>query len=160
MSGMLFDTSPDEAGKKKARKRSVAFRDTTPKPVTVPAERRHEDARFLASIDGHVTCGECGIGIVDLVEVRHVNGQERWLVQCGWSCLTSWLVDPVPGVLDREDEKQATSPEFVVRGGRFDGMTFKQMDDAGHRNHIRALVEKGRTHVAAAAAEWLAANGG
>lgn len=158
MKEMLFDTSPEEveqAGKKKPRKRAA---DPAPAvPAVVRAEPRQEDAKYLASIDGHVTCDECGIGVVDLVCERWIDGQRRWLVQCGWSCLTSWLIDPIPGILDQEDQRQRSqAKEFVVRDGRFAGMTFSQME----RGHVRALAEKGRTYVAAAAKEWLEKNGG
>lgn len=158
MSKMLFDASPEEveqAGKKKARKRRVVASDETPARVAVRAELRQEDAKYIASIEGHVTCDECGIGVVDLVCERLVNGQKKWLVQCGWSCLTCWLIDPIPGILDQEDRRQASQKkEFVVRDGRFAGMTFSQME----RGHVQALAAKGRTYVAAAAKEWLASN--
>lgn len=162
MSGMLFDTSPDEteqSGKKKARPRKV----TAPRPSPIEDHAtpviRPSEARFLASLD--VPCPYCGIEATDLVEERWSDKERKWLVQCGWQCLASWLIDPIPGILDKEDAKQTESGKaFVVKGGRFDGKTFDEIAAAGHRNHIVGLAEKGREYLAAAAKEWLSQNGG
>lgn len=159
--GTLFETSPEEveqAGKKKARPRKATA--VGPVPVVDQSPRDYPtEARFIASLD--VPCPYCGIEKTDLVEERWVDGNRRWLVQCGWWCLTSWLIDPIPGVLDREDEKQqASGAAFKVKGGRFDGMTFDEIAESGHRNHIVGLAEKGREYLAAAAKEWLARNEG
>lgn len=161
MSEMLFDTSPDEAeqsGKKSRTGKRSAAKSTASVDRTPPAARPAE-ARFLASLD--VPCPRCGIGTTDLVEERWSDKRRQWLVQCGWSCLTSWLTDPIHGVLDKADQKQASSGKaFVVKGGRFDGKTFDEIAGAGHRNHIVGLAEKGREYLATAAKEWLAINGG
>lgn len=154
---LLFDTSPEEVEKKKSRPRKaaavrpVAVEDHSPKMFQA-------EARFLASLD--VPCPYCGTEKTDLVEERWGEKKRQWLVQCGWQCLTSWLIDPIPGVLDKADEKQAKSGKaFVVKGGRFDGKTFDEIAAAGHRNHIVGLAEKGREYLAVAAKEWLSRNG-
>lgn len=160
MSEMLFDTSPDEVeGRKKSRKRPSQRPQAGP-TTQAPDLELPSEARYLASIDGHYQC-DCGMTLLDLAEERWVNGKKQWLVQCGWWCGMSWLVDPVPGILDKEDAKQRVSGKaFVVKGGRFDGKTFDEIDAMGCRNHIVGLAEKGREYLAAAAREWLSRNGG
>jgi hypothetical protein len=74
---------------------------------------------------------------------------------CGWWCLHSWLVDPIPGLLDKEDRKQAADV-FRMRGGRFDGKSFDEIAAAGGRWYIESLVTVSkRTAVSDAAKKWL-----
>jgi hypothetical protein len=153
----LFDTSPieDEDGKKKkkqTRKKAV------PEPVIhrEPAVEE-QPAGYLASIDGHYACDRCGLTTLDLIDIRKTDSGTKWLVMCGWWCLHSWLVDPIPGLLDKEDRKQ--SDVFRMRGGRFDGKSFDEIAAAGGRWYIESLVTVSkRTAVSDAAKKWLDTN--
>ncbi len=152
---LLFDTSPDEQVKK-SKPRRQAPQPTTAAPAAAVEDYGH--VGFLASISGHITCDRCGLSVVDLVDTRKVDGETKWLVCCGWNCLHSWLVDPIPGILDEQDAEQEADT-FVVRGGRFDGMRFDQIAADGNRWYMELLVKKSkRSFLAAAAAEWLAKN--
>jgi hypothetical protein len=154
---LLFEVSPEEEeGKKKKR---ASRKPVPPRPAPASgADPARQHVGYLASIDGHVACDRCGLTIVDLVEIRKVDGQTKWLVSCGWNCLHSWLIDPVPGVLDKQDKSQ--EPESLrVRGGRFDGLTFDEIARGGDRWFIKLTAGKSRrTFLAAAAAEWLEKN--
>jgi hypothetical protein len=159
--GLLFDSSPleDETPRKQSRKRK-----NSEEPVVVAP--RHDDGvaapvyGFLASIEGHYKCDKCGLDRLDLVSTRRVDGDEKWLVCCGWWCMHCWLVDPIPGLIDEEDRKhQQQKKDFRVRGGLFDGQTFDEIAAAGKRWYIESVVKKSeRPTLAAAAAEWLSKN--
>ena len=150
----LFDTSPveDNDGKKKKKK----GKKKQPEPQHVTTYRREPDVElaqpgYLASIDGHYTCDRCGLTTLDLIDVRG----SKWLVMCGWWCLHSWLVDPIPGLLDKEDRKQAPDA-FVMRDGLFSGKTFDEIDAAGGRAYIESLpIVSKRQAVKDAAKNWL-----
>lgn len=151
---MLFDTSPieDEDGKKKKRGK----RKPEAVPQGVPAAPTVDNAptSYLASIDGHYTCDRCGMTILDLVDTRKTDQGNKWLVQCGWGCLLLMLVDPVPGLLDAEDRKQ--KDVFRMRGGRFDGKSFAEIDAEGGRWYIESLVSVSkRSAVQEAARKYL-----
>jgi hypothetical protein len=148
----LFDIAPvednDGKKKKKARKKAV------PEPVfhreTVVEE---QPAGYLASIEGHYSCDRCGLTVLDLIDIRKTDSGTKWLVTCGWWCLHSWLVDPIPGLLDKEDRKQDV---FRMRGGRFDGKSFDEIAAADARWYIESLVTVSkRTAVSDAAKKWL-----
>ncbi len=154
-SGLLFDVSPEERDGQEKKKPSKKQRpDERPRPagpLDFPSE-----ARWLGSVEGHYQCDQCGIGILDIAETRKVDGAAKWLVCCGWVCGHCWLVDPVPGVLDKREEGR----EFRVRGGRFDGMTFSEIAAEGGRWYIEQLVKAGKRQVLAEeAAKWLALTG-
>lgn len=109
----------------------------------------------MLSIEGHCQCETCGLGVVDLVEITKRDGEPKWLVMCGWWCLTTWLIDPIPGLLDEADEKRDQS--FVLREGRFAGKTFDEVWDSGNEWYVEDAVKSARRDaVAIAAAEWLA----
>jgi len=153
---LLFDTSPieDEEGKKKKKARKKA--DPEPQPVfrREPAVEE-QPAGYLASIEGHYSCDRCGLTTLDLIDIRKTESGTKWLVMCGWWCLHSWLVDPIPGLLDKEDRKQAADV-FRMRGGRFDGKSFDEIAAAGGRWYIESLVTVSkRTAVSDAAKKWL-----
>ena len=156
-SSMLFDVSPveDEKPKRKGGKRK-----STQDAVTTAAAVYEEPKPvygFLASIVGHYQCDKCGLETLDLVDTRIVDSEKWWLVTCGWWCMHSWLVRPIPGLLDEEDKRQ--TQEFRVRGGLFDGQTFGEIAASGKRWYVEFLSkEKSRPTAAAAAAEWLAKN--
>lgn len=100
-------------------------------------------------IDGHVTCEGCGATLIDLIDIRG----DRWLVGCGWLCMTTWTIDPIPGLLD---ESQPEESEFRVRGGQFAGLTFQEIWDSGGEWYLDFLVKKSkRNFLATAAAQWL-----
>jgi hypothetical protein len=151
---LLFDVAPEERDgqKKKARKKATAVAVATVNDES--PSRVGRSSYLLASIDGHLTCDRCGTTVIDLVDTRKVDGNPQWLVQCGWGCLNTWLTDPIPGLLDSQD----SSPDAMrVRGGRFDGQTFDEIDAAGGRWYIEGLVSEGkRRFLAEAAAQWIA----
>lgn len=155
---MLFDTSPieDEDGKKKKKSRRSADRPVASPPAPAAVEE-FEPATILVSIDGHYSCDRCGLTVLDLIDIRKSDGGTKWLVSCGWWCLHSWLVDPVPGLLDREDRKQ--KDVFRMRGGRYDGKSFDEIAAEGARWYIESLVTVSkRTAVSEAAKKWLDCN--
>jgi hypothetical protein len=150
---LLFDIAPieDEDGKKKksARKRQ-AEEPTAPKAWEPPPE---PPVGFMLSIEGHVSCEKCGLQVIDLVEVVKIDGKPQWRVMCGWWCMTTWLIDPIPGLLDEADK---SAKKFVLREGRFAGKTFDEVWGSGNEWYVRDLVKMAkRSVVAEAAAEWL-----
>jgi hypothetical protein len=150
--GLLFDVSPieEEGGKKKKK---------TARPKAEPATHialivEEPSANYLASIDGHYACERCGTTVLDLVDTRKTDLGQKWLVQCGWYCGLLMLVDPVPGLLDKEDRKQADV--FRMRGGRFDGKSLAEIDAEGGRWYIELLVSGSkRSAVQEAAKKYL-----
>jgi hypothetical protein len=134
---MLFDTSPieDEDGKRKTKsKRARQASPAAPSTLVV----KEPPASYLASIDGHYECERCGMTVLDLVDTRKTDAGNKWLFQCGWGCLLLMVVDPVPGLLDAEDRKQ--EDVFLMRGGRFAGKSFEEIDAEGCRWYIESLV--------------------
>lgn len=155
--GLLFDVAPLEDAKKKPSKRRKAVAEAQPHVATKSVEETPFYG-YLASIEGHYQCDQCGLSVLDLVETRKVDGRTMWLVTCGWWCLHSWLVEPIPGLLDKADEERKSKGDFTVRGGRFDGQTFEQISQDGNRWYIEQLVKGKRSFLATAAAEWLSKN--
>ena len=149
----LFETSPieDEDGKKKKKGKKKQ-----PEPQPVAVIHREPDVElaqpgYLASVVGHYACDRCGLTTLDLIDVRG----PKWLVMCGWWCLHSWLVDPIPGLLDKEDRKQAPDA-FVMRDGLFSGKSFDEIAAAGGRAYIESLpIVSKRQAVKDAAKNWL-----
>jgi hypothetical protein len=159
-SGLLFEVAPEERDgqtkKKPTKKPRKAAED---QHVSTASEWVPDDRPFLASIDGHHQCERCGMTVLDLADVRKVDGKVQWLLQCGWGCLAMQFVDPIPGILEKIDEEETKKDVFQVRGGRFDGQTFDEIEAGGHRWYIEQLVKAGkRTHLAEAAARWLTKN--
>ena len=153
----LFETSPieDEDGKRKKKSRRKEELVVQPRAPTVVEEL--QPLTVLASVNGHYACDRCGLTVLDLLDIRKTEGGTKWLVSCGWWCLHSWLVDPIPGLLDREDRKQVDV--FRMRGGRFDGKSFDEIDASGGRWYIESLVTVSkRTAVSDAAKKWLDSN--
>ena len=149
-----FDTSPiqDEDGKrKKPSSRRKAADDQRPRPLE--PQEYGDTTGFMLSIEGHACCEQCGLDIIDLVEIVKINGVTQWRVMCGWWCMTTWLIPPIPGLLDEADK---SAKKFVLREGRFAGKTFDEVWDSGNEWYVRDLVKMAkRTVVAEAAAEWL-----
>lgn len=154
----LFDTSPieDEDGKKK--KKSVRRKAEAVVQSHAPAVVEEiQPLTVLATIDGHYSCDRCGLTVLDLLDIRKTDSGTKWLVSCGWWCLHSWLVDPIPGLLDKEDRKQ--KDVFRMRGGRYDGKSFDEIAAEGARWYIESLVTVSkRTAVSDAAKKWLDSN--
>ena len=151
---LLFDIRPieDEDGKRKKPKKKAAREE----PVAPPVRYVDDPVSpgYMASLD--VRCERCDLSVVDLVEVRRINGIDQWLVKCGWWCQQEWLIDPIPGVLDQRDKEQ-DEDAFVVRDGLFAGKTFDQIAAESHGlAYIRGLVKVAkRSALAEAAARWL-----
>ncbi len=101
----LFDTSPieDEDGKKRKKPRRKA--EPSPDQPHARPTSYFTPHTVLASIDGHYSCDRCGLTKLDLLDIRKADSGTKWLVSCGWWCLHSWLVDPIPGLLDAADRK-------------------------------------------------------
>lgn len=157
---LLFEISPteDEDGKKK--KKASRKKQEPPQSAAAVGEQnqRESPVGYMLSISGHCQCETCGLTVVDLVEITKRNGEPKWLVKCGWWCMSTWLIDPIPGLLDEADQKQKRS--FVLREGRFAGKTFDEIWDSGNEWYVRDLVESARRGVvASAAAEWIAKKG-
>lgn len=159
-SGLLFEIAPIEDGKKKKpskrKKSSESAASALPKVDTVDITATYG---YLARIDGHYKCDQCGLECLDLIETRKVDGQVMWLITCGWWCMHSWLVEPIPGLLEEQGKKQAEKSSFVVKGGRFDGQTFDEISACGNRWYIEQEAKAGkREFLREAAVEWLAKN--
>ena len=153
----LFETSPieDEDGKKKKKSRRKEEPVVQVRAPVVVEEL--QPLTVLASVNGHYACDRCGLTVLDLLDIRKTEGGTKWLVSCGWWCLHSWLVDPIPGLLDKEDRKQVDV--FRMRGGRYDGKSFDEIDASGGRWYIESLVTVSkRTAVSDAAKKWLDSN--
>lgn len=154
---LLFEVAPiqDEDGKKKQPKKRSKSDDHSPARAWEPPPS--PPMGFMLSIDGHVSCPTCGLTVVDLVEVVKIGGVQQWRVMCGWWCMTTWLIPPIPGLLDEADK---SAKKFVLREGRFAGKTFDEVWNSGNEWYVRDLVKMAkRTVVAEAAAEWLKKKG-
>lgn len=150
MNKLLFDISPiqDEDGKKKkpTRKKKRAEEPTFPSEL-----RDYSDgwvAGFMMSIPS--PCERCGIPITDLVEVRRIRGETKWIVTCGWICMHTWTIDPIPGlIMEHKDE-------FVLPEGRYAGQTLDQVWNSGHEAYVRELPRLSKNpETARAVSEWL-----
>lgn len=112
----LFDISePEDAPKKKGRKRKAV---ESAEPVRVPRDSDEPPDpsldRFIARVDGHCECPVCGMSTLDLAEIRMAEGRRRWLVNCSFGCGLSWLIDPIPGLIESESRKES---QFRFRHG-------------------------------------------
>lgn len=155
--GMLFDTSPieDEVSKKKKAKKpkSQTQSPDSERPQQLPRRVEKEVLPgYIMSLDD-VPCEQCGAP-ADLVEIKRVDGREKWVVVCGWWCLHSWVIDEIPGLLDKEEPKDSG---FVLREGIHSGKTFDEIAAEHGDRYIFELARLSkRRSVAKAAAEWLA----
>lgn len=128
---LLFDISPTEDGKSKARKN----RPATVASSLPPRVDYGESDRYLMSLD-QVPCNVCGLP-ADLIQVLLIKGSQKWRVQCGWWCMHTWLIDPIPGLLDPKPDKKS----FVLRAGRYAGKTFDEAWDSGGEWYLRDLSQ-------------------
>lgn len=150
MSDTLFDKS-QVAGDVPKKKRPSARRKEEPAPQAAVSVF-DEPSGYLLSIDS-VACDQCG-SPVDLIDFRKEGGKTLWLVTCGWWCGHSWVIEPIHGLLDKQDEKK--QDEFVVTFGRVTG-TFNEIEESGNGWYIHLLAKmSSRPVVAKAASEWLA----
>lgn len=133
--GLLFDVSPiqDEDGKKKKvskRKRP----DGEVRGCVAPTDyTTGYSPGFLMSIDS-VPCDKCGAP-VDLVEIR----KSSWLVMCGWWCMHTWEIDPIPELLKPVPDSRAYDTEFVLKFGLHAGKSLRELWDSGHQAYVRML---------------------
>ena len=153
---LLFETSPLEGeGQSKKKTGRRKSRQDDPQPI-LPADDHLDDREppvgFLLSLDS-VPCPQCG-SPADLADVLTINGHRQWRVQCGWWCMISWLINPIPGLLHEPDKRRR---DFVMREGRFAGKTFDEVWDSGNEWYIRELVSLSKSdRLTKAASEWLA----
>ena len=114
---MLFDTSPEEPVKSKARarKKVVATEEAAQPAQNTPSfmVKRLPLAR-LGTIDGHYTCADsaCGAAAMDIIDEH--RGQ--WTLECVY-CGTGCVEPALAGHLKPREEA------FVFRDGRFAGQT-------------------------------------
>ena len=143
-----------EQTKKKARKKKEKM---VPPPPPEPRDwGGGAGPPFLATITGHYTCDRCGTDFLDVSDIVRAGGKTQWKLICGTNCLHSWLVDPIPGVIDDADRKQR---DFVVKGGRHSGKTFDQIAAEGNRDYIESLAKIGKREVLVEEAKkWLTRN--
>lgn len=149
---LLFDKSPidgEEQKKKRTRKKKAA---EAPPPVI---ERSYPDtvSPYMLSIES-LPCPRCGCP-VDLIQVLPDSG--NWQVQCGWCISHIWQIDPIPGLIEKEEEDDRPD-EFTIREGKYCGKTFDQIlsEDPDGEEVIRAMAESSpRETVRCAAAAWL-----
>lgn len=131
---LLFDTSPQEPERKKAKKRAA-------EPVAAPSEPPafvppDSPVAPLGRLDGTVACldAACQAQTHDILD--EVRGQ--WLLECCF-CGTGQWVPAVRGHLP----PPAEGGDFVFRGGRFDGQTIAES----------ARTERGMDYIRWAASE-------
>jgi hypothetical protein len=151
---LLFDTTPDAAPedvKRKAPKRKKAAVVVVDEPAPAGNSWRVLPAP-LGRLDGHYECVDesCGAGALDILDER----DGMWLLECCF-CGTRLWEKPVPGVLDKSEDKA-----FRLRGGRFDGLTFAEVAEKprGAEYIEWASKEHPRPAVKEAAKKWLADN--
>jgi hypothetical protein len=151
---LLFDKSPQE-GEGQSKKKGGRRKSHQSEPQTFVSsddDRREPPLGFLLSLDA-APCPTCGAP-ADLADVLTINGRRQWRVQCGWWCLHSWLINPIPGLLHEPDKKRR---EFVLREGRFAGKTFDEVWNSGNEWYIHELASLSKSdRLTKAASEWLA----
>jgi len=149
--GLLYETSPLEVDGPQAKKKG-GHKQRPQEPVHHAALSEPVEAPvgFLLSLSD-VPCPQC-CAPADLVEVLLVDGRKRWRVMCGWWCMTTWMIDPIPGLLAERGPKP-----FVIREGRFAGKTFDEVSAMGEEWYISDLASLAKNEkVKAAARGWLA----
>jgi len=149
---LLFNISPEEGSgqKKKARKKRSPEAEQ-PSAASPPSPA---PTTYILSLED-VPCPICGCP-ADLVDEVFEKGEPRWLVQCGWWCLTCWTIDPIEGILD-EPAEPAAAAEYVVQSGTHAGKTFAEIGVP----YVRSIAAKGRRREDREAAKaWLTENSG
>lgn len=129
---MLFDTSPEEPVKAKARarKKVAVPEDTAPTPQNAPSFiGKRPPLKRLGMIDGHYQCADeaCGASEMDIID--EYRGQ--WTLECAY-CGTGSVEPALVGHLKPREE------EFVFRDGRFAGQTISEaMDHPRGPDYVR-----------------------
>jgi len=163
---LLFDVSPVEDEDSKKKKKSTRRKQAADQVLPQIPEPEPEAAGFLLSLDS-VPCWQCGApaDLDSVVRIREEVVDEcgkvslqmvsRWRVTCGWWCMHSWYIPPIPGLLDKKDDE---SPQFVLREGMFAGKTLDEVSKIpGGDLYIKNLPSMtDRKSVAQAAIDWLA----
>lgn len=151
---LLFETSPieDEDGAKKKKPTRKKKKAEEAPPASVERTYAETATPYMLSIES-LPCQRCGCP-VDLIQVLHGSG--RWQVQCGWCVSHIWDIDPIPGLIEKDEEDERPD-EFVLREGAFSGKTFDEvLEDPDGEEYIRALATASpRESVRAAASAWL-----
>ena len=120
MTDTLFDITPDEPQRKKAHRPAAKASEVAPSPHALPVKCQNRAIKAIGQIDAEPCRGTafgepCGTTLRDI----YYEDQGEWLVGC-WVCgAMSWM----PVVHGHLPERST----FVVRGGRFDGLTFDQI---------------------------------
>jgi hypothetical protein len=149
---LLFPIAPEERdGQKKKPKKA---KKAEPVVAVVEPKADEEDSPpdhgYLAKVDGHYECPQCGCRTLDLLDFRKVDGSKKWLLICSWNCLITFVVDPIPSILDKKPQTR----EFVVKTGRYKG-TFAEIEEAGGGWWIDQVVASGaKTAIVAAARKF------
>lgn len=115
----LFNISPDEPVRgKKSRARVARLEETPPEAIEPVLKRSIPAATILGVIDDHFDCGDgaCGARCHDIIEEE----QGEWRIECAF-CGTGQWVKAIKGHLKPKPQ------EFVLRDGRFAGLTFAQV---------------------------------
>lgn len=129
----LFDISPDETGRKRAKKR-----EKTEPPrfalANLDTPTQFQIVLTRGKADGLFECGFCGASAHDVID----EYKGKWKVECCFCGLVETVLK-VDGVLP----EQPASGDFVFPSGRFAGMTVR---------------EAGSTERGVRVLEWLAEN--
>lgn len=159
MTGLLFDTSPEEPEKKKARKQPaavVAVAET--EPERPPAGSFDiGPVEYLGRCDDEYQCVDesCLCGAHDVVD----GAPGRWRIQC-FACGTIQTVPSVPCAVEAPAESPACGEQgsFVLRGGIFDGLSLGEawLRPRGQDYVKWAAKEHPRPAVRDACEKWLA----
>jgi hypothetical protein len=156
----LFDVSPDEPVKGKAKRRAEEPRPTEAvfsAPVAAP-----ERPEYLGKADG-VPClySPCGCACNDITDVglHRLNGKEyepAWRLECV-VCGTGQWIAPLDDRFDAKPEPEASSPDaFVFDDGPFKGKTIDEVFSEYGTKVVQMLAQD-RHHPAwrAACQSWL-----
>lgn len=158
----LFDVTPEGAPEDVVARRSHSVVaesvddavGTAESTVEATADCGH--APYIAPLHGHVKCPACGNDMLDIDDVRQDAMRKKWRVECSWGCGMGFLIDPIPGVLDGQEDD-----EFRLRGVRpdFEGLTLQEAF-AKSPEYVRALAKVSkRGAIRKKAAEFLQSHG-
>lgn len=111
---LLFDTSPDEVPLKKKARKPVPEAVEEPQPVHLASQPVL--LGIIGRCDGHFECS-CGSQCHDVVD----EFKGEWAIACCFCGLVE-RVPAIPGHIQAPPE----GADFVLRGGRFDGLTLAQ----------------------------------
>lgn len=163
MTGLLFETSPEEPEKKKTKRPQA-------ESAAVVAEDRPAEASFdvgpieyMGRCDDEYVCADesCGCGAHDVVD----GAPGRWRIQC-FACGTIQTVASVLCLVEKPATEVARSGasqsgDFVFKGGIFDGLSIQEAwaRPRGPDYVTWASAEHPRPAVREACKKWLADSG-